>query len=98
MSIPSNVAESREVAGAHGVGELVGWARGLPNSRQRLGALIVCQLFFHLRQCRSDYVVVMNLRADGLDGVEPEAMDQFEIGRTESGRVRPKVIRVGSAA
>ena len=41
-------------------------------ARERLVALRAVELLFHLRQRGSDDVVVVDVRADGLDGVEPE--------------------------
>ena len=98
MAIAGDVAQAREVAGPHRVGELVGRPGRLANRRQRFVALLVGELFFHLRQCCSDYVVMVNLRPDRLDGVEPDAMNQFEIAGTERRRVCAEVIRVGAAA
>ena len=66
--------------------------------RERLVALRAVQLLFHLRERRPDDVVVVDVRADGLDGVEPHAVNEIEIGGRERRRMRAEVIGVGAAA
>ena len=83
---------------AHHRGKLVGGPRDLADRAERLVALRAVELLFHLRERRSDDVVVVHVRADGLDGVEPHAMDQIEIARRERRRVRAEVIRVVAPA
>ena len=41
---------------------------------------------------------MVDVRADGLDGVEPDAVNQIEIAGRERRRVRAEVIGVGAAA
>ena len=62
-------------------GELVGGPRRVADRGERLVAVGAGELLFHLGQCRPDDVVVVHVRADGLDGVEPEPVNQVEIAR-----------------
>ena len=56
------------------------------------------ELFGHLRQCCSHYVVVMNVRPDRLDGIEPHLVDEIEIARRQFGVVGAEMKGVGAAA
>ena len=98
VPVAQHVAQPRVVAGAkHGrrVRRRAARPRGWPRAPRRVGA---GELLFHLCQCRSDDVVMMHVRADGLDGVEPEAVNQVEIAGREGRRMRAEVIGVGAAA
>jgi hypothetical protein len=53
---------------------------------------------FHLFQCGAHDVVVMDVRADGLRGIEPQSMNEIEITRRERRRMGADVIRVGAPA
>ena len=53
------------------------------DGRQRLVASGTGEFLLHLSQSRSNDVVVMNVRTDGLDGVEPEPMNEVEVARRE---------------
>ena len=46
---------------------------------RRFVAFWAGELVFHLCQRCSDDVVVMHVWADGLDGVEPQAVNQIEV-------------------
>ena len=52
----------------------------------------------HLRQCCSNHVVVMNVRAERLCRVEPHVVNEIEVTRGELGRVRAEVERLGPPA
>ena len=98
VAIAHHVAQLRVVAGAEDGGQLVGPPRRLANGRERLVALRAVQLLFHLRQRRPDDVVMVDVRSDGLRGVEPDAMDEIEIAGRERRRVRAEMIGVGPSA
>ena len=70
----------------------------LADRGQRVVALRSRKLLFHLGECGPDDVVVVDVRPDGLGGIEPQAMNQIEIAGGERRRVRADVIRVGAAA
>ena len=56
------------------------------------------ELLFHLCKRCSDDVVMMHVRTDGLDGVEPQAVNQIEVAGCEGWRMGAEVIRVGASA
>ena len=78
--------------------ELVGRARDLTDRAERFVALRAGELLFHLRERRPDYVMVVHVRTDCLDGIEPHAVDQVEVARRERRRMRTNVVRVVAAA
>ena len=82
-----DVAQPRVVAAAHDGGEFVGRPRDLPDRLERLVALGTVQLLGHLCQCRSNDVVMVDVRPDRLGGVEPELMNEIEIRVGERRRV-----------
>ena len=96
MAVAHHVAQAREVAlrGPTAASSSAGRAT-CRIAAERLVALRAGELLFHLRQRRSDDVVMVHVRADRLDGVEPEAMDQIEIAGRERRRMRAEVIGVG---
>jgi len=53
--------------------------RDPPDRLERPVALRTVQLLFHLRQCRSDDVVMMDVRPDGFRRIEPETMDLVQV-------------------
>jgi hypothetical protein len=53
---------------------------------------------FHFRERRANDVVVVNVRPDRLDGVEPHPVNEIEIDRRERRRMRADVIRVRAPA
>ena len=89
---------SREVAGVDDGRQFVGRSRDRPDHCERLVPSGPLQLFRHLLQGRSCHVVVMNVRTDRLDGVEPHLVNQIEIARGERRVVRAEVIGLGPTA
>ena len=98
VPVAQHVAQPRVVAGAQHRRQFVGGPGHLANRRERLVALRAGELLFHLFQRCSDDVVMMHVRADGFDGVEPEAVNQIEIAGREGGRMGAEVIGVGAPA
>ena len=98
VAVAQHVAQPRVVAGAQHRRELFGRPRLFPNRGDGLVALRTGELLFHLFQRCSDDVVVMHVRADGLDGVEPQPVNQIEIAGREGRRMRAEVVGVGAAA
>ena len=98
MPVAQHVAQARVVARVKHRRELVGRPRHFadaPRAPRRAGTV---QLLFHLRERRSNDVVMMHVRTDGLDGVEPHAVNQIEIAGRERRRMRAEVIGVGASA
>ena len=98
VPIAQHVAQPRVVAGAEHRGQFVGGPGDVADRRERLVAFGTGELLFHLRQRCSDDVVMVHVRTDGLDGVEPQAVNQVEIAGREGWRMGAEVIRVGSSA
>ena len=67
--------------------ELVGGSRHLPDRRKGVVTLWTGELVFHLCQGCANDIVVMDVRPNRLDGVEPHAMNQIEIARGERRRM-----------
>ena len=98
VPIAHHVSQLRVVAGAKDGGQLVGQPGRLANGAERLVALWSVQLLFHLRERRPDDVVVVDVRADGLRRIEPDAMDEIEIAGRERRRMGAEMIGVGASA
>jgi len=79
VAVSDNVAEPCVIACADRGGEFIGGPGNLSNCIKRAFALRSCKFLFHLRQCRTNDVVMMNMRPDSFDSVEPHAMYEFEI-------------------
>ena len=90
MAIAHHVAQAGVVAGVQRGRELVGGSRHLPDRRQGVVTLWTGELVFHLCQGCANDVVVMDVRPDRLDGVEPHAMNQIEIARERDGGCAPR--------
>jgi hypothetical protein len=56
------------------------------------------ELVFHLCQGCANDVVVMHVRPNRLNGVEPHAMNQIEIARGDGRRMRAEMKGIGTAA
>ncbi len=52
----------------------------------------------HVGEGCSNDIVMMDVRADVLDGIEPHLVDEIEIVRGERGRMRAEVIGGAAAA
>ena len=91
-------AAARSRAVARSGRQFVGGTRDLADRGERLVALRAGELVFHLREGRPDDVVVVHVRTDRLDHVEPHAMNQIEVAGRERGRMRADVIGVVAAA
>ena len=72
--------------------------RRVAHQLQRGLAVGAVQLLFHMRQRGAHDVVVVHVRTDGPDDVEPEPVNVFEVFGRERGRVRAEVIGGGAAA
>ena len=79
VAVAQHVAQPGVVAGAKHRRELFGRPRFFPNRGDGLVTLRTGELLFHLFQRCSDDVVMMHVRTDGLDRVEPQAVNQIEI-------------------
>src|SRR5207253_1191302 len=91
---------TREIALTDGRRQLVGGTGGLAEDvNGGLARLaVVMQVFFHKFEGRSHDVVMMNVRPDGPDGVEPERMNELQVLGRERRRVRAQVVARGAAA
>ena len=81
VAVPQHVAQPREVPRAHDRRQFFGRSCDVADRCDRVVALRSGKLLFHLRKRGPDDVVVVHVRPDGLDRVEPETMNQIEIGR-----------------
>ena len=97
VTVAEHVPQACVIAGAKHRRELFGWTRLFPNRRNRPVALWTCELFFHLLQRCSDDIVMMHVWTDGLDGVEPQPVNQVEVARCKGRRMGTEVIGVGPA-
>ena len=97
MPVAEHVPQPRVVAGAKNLCELFGRTRLFPNRRDRLVTLGTSELLFHLFQRCSDDIVMMHMWTDGLDGVEPQAVNQIEVARCKGWRMGAEVVGVGPA-
>ena len=84
MSRSREKSRARTTAASSSAGRA---ARGSPRAPRRV---VDHELLFHLRQCRSDDVVMMHVRADGLDGIEPHTVNQIEVGGVSDGGCAPR--------
>ena len=98
MPVAHHVPQLCVVAGAKHGRELVGPSRRLADGRERLVALRSVEFLFHLRKRCPDDVVMMDVRADGLGRIQPDAMDEVEIGGRERRRMGADVVRIGASA
>ena len=98
VPVAEHVAKPRVVAGAKHRGEFLGGPRLVSDRRDSIVALGTVELLFHLFQRCSDDVVVMHVGTDALHGVEPQAVNQVEVARSERRWVGAEVIRVGPSA
>jgi hypothetical protein len=79
MPVAQHVSQARVVARAKHARELFGRSCLFPYGCDRLFTLWTGELFFHLLQRCSDDIVMMHMWPDGLDRVEPQAVNQVEI-------------------
>ena len=98
VAVAHDVPQLSVVAGAKHGRELVGPSRRLADGRERLVALRSVEFLFHLRKRCPDDVVMMDVRANGLGRIQPDAMDEVEIGGGERRRMGADVVRVGTSA
>ena len=98
VPVAEHVAQAAVFLGLQDRGELVGGAGHVADRRKRLVPGWAGELLFHLCERRANDVVVVDVRPDGLDGVEPYPVDQIEIDGRERRRVRADVVGVGAAA
>ena len=97
MPVAEHVPQPCVVASAKHRRELFGRTRLFPNRRDRLVTLGTGELLFHLFQRCSDDIVMMHVWTDGLDGVEPQPVNQVEVARCKGRRMGTEVIGVGPA-
>jgi hypothetical protein len=81
VAIAHHVAQAGVVVRSERGRELVGRPSGLANRPERIVTLWAGELVFHLSKGCSNDVVMMDVRPDRLDGVEPDAMNEIEIAR-----------------
>ena len=98
VPVAQHVAEAAVIAGMQDACELVGGTGHVADRRERLVPGWAGELLFHLCERRANDVVVVDVRPDRLDGVEPHPVNQIEIDGRERGRMRADVIGVGAAA
>ena len=87
MAVANQVAQPREVAGVKGGQQLIRRSRDLADEAERVVALRPRELSFHMRECRSDNLVVVDVGPDRLRCIEPHAVNQTETGGCQPGRV-----------
>src|SRR6185295_20349185 len=98
VPVAEHVPEAAVVACVQDACELVGGTSHVADRRERLVPGWAGELLFHFGERRANDVVVVNVRTDRLDGVEPYPVNQIEIDRRKRGRMRADVIGVGAAA
>src|SRR4030095_75885 len=98
VAIAQHVAQAGVVAGPEDRGELFGRTGHVANRGEDLLPFGTAEVLFHGRKGGSDDVVMMDVRTDGLDGVEPDAMNQIEIAGCERRWMRAEVKRGGPHA
>ena len=90
MAISRDVAKPRVIASSNRGNEFVGRTGDLPNCIERFIALRSCKFLFHLCQCRTNNIVMMNVWTDGLHGIEPHAMNEVEVTGDKAGGCAPR--------
>jgi hypothetical protein len=98
MAIAKHVAQACVVARAQDRRQLFRRTRFFPYRRDDGFAAGTGELVFHLLQRCSDDVVVMHMRTDGFDRVEPQAVNQVEVAGGERRWMRAEVVGIGAAA
>ena len=98
VPVAQHVPQPGIVPGTKHLRELFGRPRFFPNRGDGLITLRTGELLIHLLQRCSDDVVVVHVRADALDRVEPQPVNQIEIAGSQGWRMRAQVVGVGAAA
>ena len=95
MPVPDEIAQPGIVAGMYRGGQFVGRSVQHDGWLERLSRSGPCKFLFHLSKCRTNDVVMMNVRTDSFDRVEPHAMNQIEITGRKGRRVSAKMVCIG---
>src|SRR5215471_8016785 len=97
MAVAHQVAETGVVSRPNARLEFVGRASDLPDRIERRVAVGAGKFLFHLFQSRSYNIMMMDVRPDSLDGIEPHAVDKIEIAWHESRWMGSEVESIGPA-
>ena len=81
VPVPHHVAQAGVVAAVQHRRELLGGTSRLAERRQCLVPVGTGELLFHLCQSRTNDIMVMDVRAHRLDGIQPDAMNEIDVGR-----------------
>ena len=78
-TIADQIAQPLVVAGMNSGGQFVRGTSDIADDGQRVFSLWTCELLFHLRQGCANNVMMMHMRADRFDSVQPDTVNQIKI-------------------